>query len=133
MLDYIFFQETSRQQFIEYLDQQGISHESSEDQHMGHLVHVPMLEADPKTDAIEQLYEQLNEADEALFMDEQDGNQITALSVTLQDGRVSYAPIEPDMMNRLMSVLTPEEIGELVSAIAKAVEEPELRRLCQID
>jgi hypothetical protein len=35
------------------------------------------------------------------------------------------------MMNRLMSVLSPQEIGDLVDAIVSVVEDPDKRPICQ--
>lgn len=132
MLDYIFFREASRDQFVDFLDEQGVGSQSSDDPHMGFLVHVPMLETDKISDVIEQRYELLSEADEAHMAEEDDDNQVAALTVTLRDGTTSYAPLKPEMMNRLLSALSPDEIGELVDAIAKAVEQPERRGLCHI-
>lgn len=55
----------------------------------------------------------------------------TALTVQLAGGQTVYAGIPADMMRRLLSVSSPEEIGHLVDAIATAVENPDLCPICQ--
>ncbi len=53
------------------------------------------------------------------------------VNVTLSDGRVVQAAVDPKLMQRLLAVISPEELGELVNAVADAVENPDERPFCQ--
>ena len=51
--------------------------------------------------------------------------------VTLKDGTISYADVDPKLLGRVMSAVSPEEFGEIVNAIANAVENPQPKAYCQ--
>ncbi|MEO1750946.1 hypothetical protein [Thiofaba sp. EF100] len=51
--------------------------------------------------------------------------------VHLADGSQSLARVEPDMVRRILTVLSPEELGQFVAKIADAVENPDDSPLCK--
>lgn len=51
--------------------------------------------------------------------------------VHLSDGTQSLARVEPDMVRRILSVLTPDELGQFVAKIADAVENPDDSPICK--
>ncbi|RDH91229.1 MAG: hypothetical protein DIZ77_03545, partial [endosymbiont of Seepiophila jonesi] len=53
------------------------------------------------------------------------------VNITLKGGRTVQAAIDPKVMRRLLEVVTAEELGDLVNAIADAVENPDQRSICQ--
>jgi len=50
--------------------------------------------------------------------------------ITLADGQSSFASIEPSIMSRMLSVLGPDEVGEFVDRVARAVEQPDGTPAC---
>jgi hypothetical protein len=62
---------------------------------------------------------------------EPDLKHTTAIHITLGDGRPCAICLEPAMMNRLMSCLSIDEIHQLATSIARSVENPDNRPLCQ--
>ncbi|MEF3193069.1 MAG: hypothetical protein K6346_02445, partial [Halothiobacillaceae bacterium] len=50
--------------------------------------------------------------------------------VHLSDGRQSLARVEPDMVRRILTVLSPEELGQFVAKIVDAVENPDDSPIC---
>ena len=50
--------------------------------------------------------------------------------VNLASGDTVYARVDPGLLGRIMQVLTPQELGEVVNAIVDAVENPDGRPLC---
>ncbi|MEJ2612906.1 MAG: hypothetical protein P8179_23305 [Candidatus Thiodiazotropha sp.] len=88
---------------------------------------------DELDEKIETRYEQLLEMNESLVAEQEGENHIhtAGINVTLSDGRVVQASIDPSLVNRLLGVLSADELGVLVSAIADAVENPDQRPLCQ--
>ena len=62
---------------------------------------------------------------------DQQGYHMAGVVVTWKDGTVSYADIDPNLLGRVMGVISPEGLGEIVSAIADAVENPQPKACCQ--
>ncbi|MES9991232.1 MAG: hypothetical protein ABW098_04725 [Candidatus Thiodiazotropha sp.] len=58
-------------------------------------------------------------------------HHVAGVNVTLRDGRVIQAVIDPGLMRRLLTVVSPQELGEFVDTIVAAVENPDDRPLCQ--
>ena len=84
-------------------------------------------------DRIEEWYEEETQAAEAeLFASGGAGADVSAgVWVQLADGRASFAPVPPDMVSRILSVLSADELGDFVSRIANAVEHPDDTPICR--
>ncbi|MEW7994809.1 MAG: hypothetical protein G8D66_01010 [gamma proteobacterium symbiont of Ctena orbiculata] len=132
MLEYILFDEHSWRRFIDYLRQLGLDPETSVAEE-GWLIALPE-DLDEALDVkIEAYYDQLLEGDEAAVAKREGEAHLHAASVnvTLADGRIVQAVIDPKLMQRLLGAVSPRELGEFVDAIAAAVENPDERPLCQ--
>jgi hypothetical protein len=89
---------------------------------------------DELADNIDAEYDRLLDMNRELMGidDNSDTNYAMAsVNVHLKDGLISEAFIEPDLMNRIMQVLTPQEFGRVVQSISRAVENPDDRSYCQ--
>jgi len=51
--------------------------------------------------------------------------------LNLRSGETVYAEVDPGLLGRVMSVVTPAEFGAIVDAIVEAVEHPDRRGFCQ--
>jgi len=82
---------------------------------------------------IEAYYDEMMVLNEELVSAEEGDAEIknAGISVNLSDGSVVLADVNPDLIYKLSTALTPDEIMELVSAIADAVENPDSRPLCK--
>ena len=131
-MDYFFFDERLWRDFIDYLRQLGLEPETAQEKE-GWLVYLPEDLDDELDDKIESRYEQLFEMNEYLVI-EQEGRgsvKVAEINVTLSDGRVVQAAIDPYLMNRLLDAVSTDELGELANAIADVVEHPDGRFLFQ--
>lgn len=132
MLEYIFFDERPWKLFISFLVEKGLQPESAkEDQ--GFMVSLPDDTADELMDAIEAYYDEMLEMNEALFMEEQGDEDVHAagVSVNLSDGRMVEASVDPKLLNRILEVLSTDELGQFITAIVDAVEKPDERPFCR--
>ena len=132
MLEYIFFDELPWRRFIDYLESLGLSPLGSSGDE-GWLVALPE-DLDDELDArIEAYYDRMLEMNESLVAEaEGEAHVHTAgINVTLSDGRVVQAAVDPSMMRRLLEVLSYQELGDLVNAIVEAAEHPDERPICQ--
>jgi hypothetical protein len=131
MLDYICFDKVFTEEFTAFLGQQDVGYELREDD-MGTIVSIPDdLDAD-LDDAIDERFEALEREYERRLKSElmETEKNVSAISVNLSNGETCYVPIPEEMMNRLMTVLSPQEIGDLVDAIVSVVENPDTRPIC---
>ena len=134
MLDYICFDAPFTQAFTEFLQKKGVHYQLRDDD-MGTIVSVPDDLDDELDDAIDEHFEHFEREYEMRLKQElasQDKN-VTAISVNLSSGEVCYVPVAEEMMQRLLSVLSPQEVGDLVDAIVSVVENPDTRFICKHD
>ncbi|RLW68612.1 MAG: hypothetical protein B6D71_13260 [gamma proteobacterium symbiont of Stewartia floridana] len=132
MLEYVFFDQRPWQEFVDYLKQLGLAIETARDDEEW-LVYVPEELDDETDEKIEARYETLLEMNEHLIAAQQGTAHVdtAGINVSLIDGRVVQAEVDPQLINRLLQVVSAEELGEFVSAIALAVEQGDERPLCQ--
>ncbi|MDH5473398.1 MAG: hypothetical protein OEY61_11130 [Gammaproteobacteria bacterium] len=134
MLEYVLFDKKPFQLFVDWLKEQGVACET-EIEGDSYLIHVPEDLDDELMDAIEEKYDVCMDMNqellEASVYDARDEYNMSGLIVTLKDGSVSHADVDPDLINRLLTVISADELGELVTAIADAVENPQPKSFCQ--
>ena len=133
MLEYIFFHLTPRDRFLTFVAELGLPAETSEADD-GLLVLLPEDVGEELDQRVEDFYDQLLDmTEELLAPDEPGAGQASGVTVTLEDGRTVYARVSPELLNRILTVVTPSELGELVNAVVDAVERPDERPLCRRD
>lgn len=133
MLEYVFFDHRPYQQFLEYLRRQGLDPKSKTEEEL-YEVYVPEDLDEKLSKSIEDFYDEMMDLNLQLFEQDQDsdGEHHTAgVVVNLQSSQTVYANVNPELLGRIMSVLTPQEFGDVVNAIVDAVEAPDERTLCQ--
>jgi hypothetical protein len=132
MFEYIFSHKTLAAEFCESLDELAIPYTAKDDE-LGFIVSTPEDLDDDLIDQIEVCYDQLMEQSERLLDAESGvvGKHVSAITVNLSDGRIAQVPVRPELMNKLMSVLSFAELNELVEAITDGVERPDDRPACQ--
>ena len=133
MLEFIFFHPKPQQLFIDWLQEQNLTPESMmEDE--SYTVLLPEDLDDALYESIEEKYEVLMEMNEDIMKAENPENadyHMAGITVQLQDGRISYADVDPKLLGRVMECISPEEFATIVDAIATAVEKPQERSYCQ--
>ena len=131
MMEYIFFNAELAERFAEFARLIGAGCEERSD-NLGLVVAVPEDLDEELDNRLDTYYAHLlDEQAEMVEKSEPDLKHTTAINITLADGRPCAIRIEPAMMNRLMSCLSIDEIHELATSIARNVENPDNRPLCQ--
>ncbi|MBS4098723.1 MAG: hypothetical protein KGZ83_18020 [Sulfuricella sp.] len=130
MIDYIFFDAGLCGQFIEKARKLGVAAIESHDE-MGINVALPEDLPDDVGEALEAFYDELLEQQAALVeANEPTLRHAAGIHIDLCDGSPCLIRIEPALMNRLLSVLSIEELHQLVTGIAHAVENPVSAPIC---
>lgn len=136
MLEYIFFHSTPYEQFKQFLESKNVKPLKEDTDETDVEAMVLYLEDnldDELSEEIEEFYDKMMELNESLVAaeDESDEMHSVGLAVSLSDGRSVLAAVDPDVLNRILSVVSHKELGNLVDVIANAVESPDDRPLCK--
>ena len=133
MLEYVLFDKRPFQLFIDWLKEKGVAY-TTEIEDESYLIQVADDLDDDLIDDIEEKYDEYMDMNQQLLEADDEAEQDYAMSgllVTLKDGSVSHVDVDPDLLNRIVSVISPEELNGLVGAIADAVENPQHKSFCQ--
>lgn len=132
MLEFVFFDPRPRQLFVDFLASEGIAAQQAD------AVDCLEVAIDENIDdrlllQVESRYDELMAMDQALFEagDETSARSSAGVVVKLANGETVYARVNPELLARIMTVLTPTELGDVVNAIVDAVENPDRRGLCR--
>ena len=136
LLEYIFFHSEPCNRFKKFLHDKGVAllkEGIDETDVEAQLVFIADDLADDLSDEIENFYDEMMELNESLVMQEAGADEMCSvgLAVSLTDGRSVLASVDPDVLNRVLTVISHDELGRLVDAIADAVESPDERPLCK--
>lgn len=131
MLEYIFFHNQPRQKFISYLVNHDIPYNEQDDT-MGMIIAVPEDMGDDIEDDIEACYDKLMEDAEELLIEDGEvaEKDVAAITISLQSGETIYASVDPKVLNRVLGVITTQELNDLVNSIVSSVENPDDRPFC---
>ena len=134
MLEFVLFSEKPCRVFVDWLKDRGVVCKT-EIEDDSYLILIPEDLDDDLMDDIEDKYDECMDMNQKLLdAEDSESNDDYAMSgilVTLKDGSISHADVDSELVNRVLSAISPEELGELVSAIADAVENPQPESFCQ--
>ncbi|MHB0974647.1 MAG: hypothetical protein ACYC0P_10425 [Thiobacillus sp.] len=132
-LEYMFFDEALRDRFVAFASGHGIASTARPDEIAGFVVTLPDGLADELQDALEAEYESIMDAQ--MLLAESDAELVShhaaGTTVTLTNGTTRAVRIPPPLARRLLEHFTSDEIHELVTAIARSVENPVGGPLCR--
>ncbi len=132
MFEYIFFDAALRDRFVKYAASQGV-HCTLQDDHMGMVVAVPEDIAESVEEALEQHYEELEQEQSELLVEEDGGlRQLAGFRYLLPDGQPRMVPLQPEIANRLLAAFSMEEIQALFENVAQNVLEAGEEHLCKV-
>ena len=134
MLEYVFFDERPRDQFVTFLQQKSVELKLEEDEGLLKVWISEDLD-DDLDEAIEDFYDDMMALNQQLFEDENNdaevGYNAAGIVLELNTGDNVYAQVDPELLGRIMTVVTPDEFNTVVNAIVEAVENPDARTPCQ--
>lgn len=132
MMEYIFFDASLRDKFVQRIQELHIAFAARED-NMGIVVAVADDLDEPVVDSLEDYYESLQD-EQALQLSQTEGGLKTmaGFNLVLPDGKMSTVPLQPDIANRLLASFTLDEIQALFSTVASSALDPKETHLCQL-
>lgn len=132
MLEYIFFHDEPRKRFLQYLESLDVPHIEKDDT-MGMIVAVPEDLGEYIENEIEAHYDKLMEDAEERLAEagEAAEKDVAAITISLQSGDTIYTSVDPKVLNRILGVITSQELNDLVNSIVSSVENPDERPFCK--
>lgn len=131
--EYMFFDETLRDRFVDFASARGIASTVRKDEIAGYVVELPDGLADALQEDVEAEYDAI--MDEQMLLAESDEELVShhaaGVTVTLADGTTRAVRIPPPIARRLFEHFTADEIHEIATAIAQSVENPVDGPLCR--
>lgn len=135
MLDYLFFTQPIADKFIKLLDGKSLVWEQHDDPMLGSIVIKTSEDIDDALwDELDDYHETLGDEDQKLLEDElgDDATEENAVGIYIQlaGGGQTVAQIKPDVMNRMLSVISMDEFNDFIETIVSSVENPDDSPIC---
>lgn len=135
MLEYVIFHQQPLDQFCEFLRDKGIPFQLRDSSESLLLAIEEQSIDDAMADLIDDYYDEMLDLDQSIYdeglVEDEKNYAAAGVFVNLMDGQSVYADVPGDLLRKIMDVLSPQELGDLVKAIADAVENPDKRTLCK--
>ena len=133
MLEYVFFEESIRDKFVDFLTRQQVEHQlNSNDE----LLQVDVTEGldDELGDAIDECYEELLQETAELLEQGEDALQtnVAGVQVQLADGEICTVRLNPELVGRILGCISMEELRDMVQDVAHWVELKDNSPLCHV-
>lgn len=132
MLEYVFFSEACVEPFVAEVERRALPYTTAlEPMDGGTIIQVAEPLPDEDWDALDELYDVLNVRDQQLMeASSEDSMSVAGIYLQLTDGRQTLARIDPDVMNRILQVVSLQEFNALLEVVVKSVEEPDDSAIC---
>ncbi len=135
VLEYLFFTESVANKFIKELQARELEFDKEIESVQGGIV-LKVSEGvdDDLWDELDDLYDELSIEDQASLEEglEDEGSKSAAgIYLQLAGGKQTLAQVNPDVMNRILSVISMDELNQFVDVIVRSVEEPDDSPICQ--
>lgn len=135
MLEYLFFTQEIADKFISYLNDKGLEWAQHNDPMLGSIViKTPEDIEDALWDEMDDYHDSLGIEDQKLLENELDDSTETnaaGIYIQLAGGYQTVAQINPEVMNRMLDVISMDEFNEFIEVIVRSVENPDDSPICQ--
>lgn len=131
MIEYIFFDATLRDKFLNYAKQHDVPCAAIDD-NMGMVVEVSEDIPEELADRIEEFYEALEDEQANLSKAEGEMKSLAGFRFNLPNGESRMLPLPTNMANRLLLHFTLEELQTLFETVARTALNQNEDHLCKI-
>lgn len=138
-MEYLFFDKTLAERFVEecrpYAEKMRIVTEETPSDGDAYSVVIEALLADEVAEAIEQHYDELFFGEQAAQIEGNSNEGALAdacgVQVQLSTGQYTTVAVEPEIMNKILSVLTIDELQQFLAQVAEDIEFPKSGPICK--
>lgn len=134
MLEYLFFTQQIADKFIIFLEKKSLAWEQCDDPMLGSIVIKTSEDiADDLWDELDDYHEEIGIEDQKLLeagLDDETETNAAGIYIQLADGGQTVAQIDPDVMNKMLSVISMDEFNSFIETIVSSVEKPDDSPIC---
>ncbi len=138
--EYIFFDQQVTEKFSQFVKDKGfnvnIRQENSINETYSYEVSIVETLDDDSVAIFEHYYADLLFGEQAGLVEGNGENGAIAdacgVQVQLKNGDFTTIAIEPEIMNKILSVLTTTELQSFLAKVAEDIEEPKIGSICQL-
>lgn len=135
VLEYLFFTPSVADKFIQALHEHDLHFEREIEPVQGAIV-LKIAEGvgDDLWDELDELYDELSEEDQSLMeagIEDVDAKSTAGIYLQLSGGKQTIAQVDPDVMRRMLGVITTDELNTFVDMIVRSVETPDDSPICK--
>ncbi len=135
VIEYLFFTKAVAEQFREYLQNSGVAYQEGREPVQNAIVFKVSETIEPSTwDALDEAFDELTLQDQMQMEEElEDDTAASAAGLYLQlaNGTQTVAKVDPNVVNRILSVLSVQELNEFLEVIVSSVESPDASAICR--
>ncbi|MCB1620472.1 MAG: hypothetical protein KDI44_06990 [Thiothrix sp.] len=135
VLEYLFFTRTVADEFAGCLRERGLSwREQLEPVQDAWVLAVDEGISDALWDELDALYDEHALRDQQLLeqgMEDETAHSMAGIYLQLEGGRQTIAQVDPALMNRILSVLSMDELNRFLDVVVRSVEHPDDSAICQ--
>jgi len=137
MLEYLFFNQIVADKFTAFLQSKKLTWELSKDPMLESIVvKTPEDIEDELWDELDEFHESLGAEDQKLLEDNLENTEeetnAAGIYIQLANGNQTVAQINPEIMNRMLGVISMDEFNEFVETIVSSVENPDDSPICKM-
>ncbi|MDD5392825.1 MAG: hypothetical protein PHE17_07375 [Thiothrix sp.] len=134
-LEYLFFTPSIADKFIEVLKGHNLDYTQQTEPVQNAIVLQISEGVDEELwDELDELYDELSMEDQALLeqgFEDDDSKSTAGIYLQLLGGKQTIAQVNPDVMNRMLSVISMDELNDFVDIIVRSVETPDDSPICK--
>lgn len=137
MLDYLFFNQVIADKFIAFLDGKSLEWIQHNDPMLDSIVIKTSEDIESDLwDELDDYHDALGEEDQKLLeealVDDETETNAAGIYIQLGNGNQTVAQIDPEVMNRMLGVISMEEFNGFVETIVSSVENPDDSPICKV-
>ncbi len=136
MLEYLFFTQEVADKYIAFLKDKNLAWEQKNDPILGSIViETPEEIGDKLWDELDDFHELLGEEEQKILevdlADSDTEMNAAGIYIQLANGEQTVAQINPEVMNRMLSVISMDEFNNFIETIVSSVEKPDDAPICE--
>lgn len=134
MLEYLFFNTVYAEKFSRFLGSKTLEYQSQiEPMQNATVITTSEDISDKLWDEVDEYYDVLSEQDQQLLqqsLQDEDKQDAAGIYIQLKNNRQTIAKVDPKVMNRMLELISMDELNGFIEAVVTSVENPDEGPLC---
>lgn len=138
LMEYLFFDYHIAQSFMQACEKLGLNPELDQGEtptdDSSYTIQIRQTMSDTEAEKLEVLYDEMLFGDQAAQIEGNDETgalaDVCGVQVQLQSGKFTTVAIHPETMNKILSVLSVDELQQFLAQVAEDIENPKSGPIC---